>query len=277
MSSNGVLVAAEIHDFLQQVERARGTGFPLHSFESSGPLAARPGAYYAPSLMLSESRASVQPQRQQDMVSMASAATPMSAIFDTFDSYSTYSASTAPPQRGPEPPQRQRATVPDFAASWLPCEFHKLSGCEERFILDEVEAWIQHMMVVHLQGILPTFCICWFCDHAKFQAVTERPEDREVAYQARMRHIASHFFWDGKTAADVRWDFHFLDHAHDYGLITESVFRWATRQGEVRMPRGMTFDDPRTVRPAGEEQSERRPRHARPRDATRPSHVRRER
>lgn len=181
----------------------------------------------------------------------------MSAIFDTVDSYSTYSASTAPPQRGPEPLQRQRAPVPDFAAPWFPCEFRKLSGCEERFGRDEVEAWIQHMAGMHLQGNLPTFCICWFCDGVVFQAVSERPEDLEMAYRTRMRHIASHFC-HGKTAADVRWDFHFLDHVHSHGLITESVFQWATRQGELRMPRDMTFTDPPAIRPVVEEQGERR-------------------
>lgn len=247
------------------MEQARRSDHQLRFLESRGSLTPPRGAYYVPSIILSEPRASVQPPRQQDMASMTSAATSVSAVFDAFDSCSTYSASTAPPRRGPEPPQRQRAPVPDFVASWLPCEFRKLSGCEERFDREEMEAWIQHSIMVHLRGILPTFCICWFCDEARFQAATERPEDREVAYRRRMRHIASHFVREGKTAVDVRWDFHFLDHVHHHGLIPEDVFRWATRQGELPTPRDMTFVDPRTVRPEGEERDERRRRHGRER------------
>lgn len=249
MSSEGIVVADDIRNLLEEVERARGS----ESKSFTAPF----GTYYASSIVLSEPRASRPARMPQDRASMASAATLMSTIFDTLDDYSTCSASTAPPLRGPEPRHRQRLPVPDSVPASLQCEFRYLPHCDQRFGLDEVETWIQHITVRHLRGLLPTYCICWFCDHFKFPANSGRREDRDEAYRMRMLHIASHFR-EGKKAFEVRWDFHFLDHVHSHGLITEEAFQRAARQSEVRMPREITFFDPRMVRPRVEILGEKR-------------------
>ncbi|RDA87349.1 hypothetical protein CP532_2652 [Ophiocordyceps camponoti-leonardi (nom. inval.)] len=254
-------VAAEIHDLLRKLERDRGSGLSYQSVDYTPP------SYYQASLLLSEPGPSksipVKSAQAAASSSLSSSATPRSSIFDPFDGQSVYSASTAPPRQGPEPLHRQRAPVPDFSATWLPCEFHRLSRCQERFAVEDVDIWIQHIVRDHLGGKLPSYCICWFCDRVDFRAGPDRAEN----YQRRMRHIASHIRDEGKTAAEVRWDFHFLDHLHHHGLVSEPVFHWATQQSELPPPRGMILVDRNHV--------DGRRRHARPRDPTRPHHIRR--
>ncbi|POR35695.1 Uncharacterized protein TPAR_04107 [Tolypocladium paradoxum] len=266
--------ASDLITFLGQFEERRSGDF-YQLTGQGGPFVAASGPYYAPEIVLSEPRAPSLPRTERDTTSLASSATPRSAMFDGFDSYSAYSTSTAPPRRGHEPPHRQRAAVPDAPVTWLPCEFRRLSGCGANFALDDVEPWIEHMIAQHLERNFPEKCICWFCDHADFRAASGLQEDKEKAYRRRMHHIAEHFR-NGKTALDIRWDFHFLDHVHNQHLIEEHVFQWATRQSELRLPRGMTFaNHPRAGRPRGEEFGERHRGHARRRDGSRPLRVRR--
>ncbi|PHH84398.1 hypothetical protein CDD83_2000 [Cordyceps sp. RAO-2017] len=248
--SSSIVNPSDIDDLLQQVGRGR----IAHGHFEMGGLTIRP--YYAASLILSETQQ--QRPRERDGLSLTSSATPASAIFDAADGQSLYSVSTAPPVRGPEPLHRQRAPVPDFAASWLPCEFRKLSSCPRNFAFDQVDVWIRHIVDEHLQGFLPSHCLCWFCDGVAFQAASGRNEDLETAYYRRMEHIALHFF-GGQKAEGIRPDFHFLDHVHDHGLISEESFQREKRRSELRPPRGLNFGGP----PA-EEQVERRRHSSRP-------------
>ncbi|RDA92604.1 hypothetical protein CP533_0910 [Ophiocordyceps camponoti-saundersi (nom. inval.)] len=246
------VVAAEIHDFLRKFESEKGSGLSYQSVNYTP-------SYYQASLLLSEPG----PSRSVQAPSLASSATPRSFVFDSVDGQSVYSVSTIPPRQGSEPLHRQRLPVPDFSSTWLPCEFQKLSRCQERFAVEDVDAWIQHIVHDHLGGKLPAYCICWFCDRAEFRAGPDRAEN----YRRRMQHIASHIRNEGKTAAEVRWDFHFLDHLHHHGLVSERVFQWATQQSELPPPKGMILVDRNHV--------DGRRRHARPRDPTRPHHMRR--
>ncbi|KJZ78816.1 hypothetical protein HIM_01589 [Hirsutella minnesotensis 3608] len=239
MSSN-VVIAADIHNLLRQVEQGKGIGFSFHP-EANRLLPAGVGPYYAPALQVSEQRSPSQARIDRDSLSTTSGATTLSAVFDVPNSQSMRSDSTAPPRRGPVPRHHQRGLVPDFTASWLPCEFRRLSGCGQRFLFQDIERWIEHTIDEHLRRILPDYSICWFCDDVKFRAPSTRTEDRNEFFRRRMHHIADHFR-AGKTAVDVRWDFHFLDHAHEHGLISNDVFRWAKGQSEVPLPRDMTFD-----------------------------------
>ncbi|PNY23913.1 Uncharacterized protein TCAP_06151 [Tolypocladium capitatum] len=269
--------ASDLYTFLGQFQGRRSGDFYRLTGED-GPFVAASGPYYAPEILLPEPRAPSPARTERDVMSLASSATPRSAVFDSLDSYSAYSTSTAPPRRGHEPPHRQRAPVPDAPVSWLPCEFRRLSGCGANFALDDVEPWVEHIIAEHLKRNFPKHSICWFCDQGEFSAASELQEDEEKAYRRRMHHIAEHFR-NGKTALDIRWDFHFLDHVHNQCLIDEHVFQWATRQSELRPPRGMTFaNHARAGRRRGEayEYSERRRGHARRRDGSRPARVRRD-
>lgn len=186
MSPPGDFLVADITNLLEEARQRRGSALFYHS-----PVEA---SYYAPAILLSEPGASARPRT-------ATSATSASAIFDTMDGQSSSSVSTAPPRRGPEPVHLEWAPIPDFSAAWLPCEFRRLSGCEARFGLDQVESWIEHIIVEHLRGLLPWRSICWFCDYAEFQAASGWPEDQHVAYWSRMYHIAGHFR-DGMTGAE---------------------------------------------------------------------------
>ncbi|PFH59990.1 hypothetical protein XA68_11604 [Ophiocordyceps unilateralis] len=264
MPSN--VVAADIHDFLRKVERDRGSGLSYQSDNYAN------ASYQYPPLLLSEPGTSA--RSVQAAASLASSATPRSLGFDSGDGQSVYSVSTAPPRQGPEPLHRQRADVPDFAPTWLPCEFRRLSRCNERFASDDVDTWIQHIVSEHLGGKLPAYCICWFCDQAEFRSGADKADN----YRRRMLHIASHFRDEGKTTGEVRWDFHFLDHLRHHGLVSDSVFHWATQQSELPAPKGMILvgrQGARSGAGAEEEKGESRRRLARPRESSRPLHMRR--
>lgn len=220
------------------------------------------GPYYASQIMEPDLRGpSPQPQRQRQRhaSSWASSATRRSRVFDDSDSPSAYSALTVPSRHGPVAPHRQRPLVPDAQAAWperaatpwrpaldtasprLPCEFRVWSSCAARFALDQVEAWIDHAAVQHLDGLYPATSICWFCDEVSFTAPSRRRVDRSLAYRERMHHIAGHFR-DGMTAAGMRPDFYFLDHVYDCGLIDEAAFERARQESEpMPMPRDTVF------------------------------------
>ncbi|KAM0256503.1 hypothetical protein ACHAQJ_004914 [Trichoderma viride] len=126
----------------------------------------------------------------------------------------------------------------------LPCEFDQYDDCEETFDLNNVEDWVHHIDSVHLGGILPMNCICWFCDDGDFRAVNGTMHERQRNYTARMRHIADHYHQ--ATTRDIRPDFDFLDHLHNNGLISEREFDIARNFHEAPQPR----DGINTVKPA---------------------------
>ncbi|KAI9155371.1 hypothetical protein HJFPF1_07953 [Paramyrothecium foliicola] len=155
-------------------------------------------------------------------------------IFDKKLALSETTASTAPPRRGVQPPQLQRPMVPIPNMAYrvqLPCEFATFSGCEMHFSTNEVDAWIQHIVTAHLQGLLPSYTVCWFCER-EFHAQLDTPADRARCYSSRMRHHVEHFL-EGVTAAQRRPDFHFLDHIHDHGLIADNTFHLARQETEL--------------------------------------------
>ncbi|OAA44297.1 hypothetical protein NOR_04025 [Metarhizium rileyi] len=193
------------------------------------------GLYYCQTLFIDEEKCPAE-IRTERAPSLATSATGMSPAFDTFDSSSVYSSCTDPPPLyGPEAAGRQRPAMFDDIPSLLllPCEFEKFSGCSMTFSIDDENRWINHIINEHLHGCLPKFSICWFCDgrDAEFRCLTNQTEAQISCYRRRMYHIADHFRY-GKTAADIRPDFHFLDHLHNHQLIDEAVFQWAKKQGE---------------------------------------------
>ncbi|KPM45801.1 hypothetical protein AK830_g811 [Neonectria ditissima] len=176
--------------------------------------------YYAPSIM-SES------QVPRSNTSWATSATPyQDDVFDGTDSGSFYSMSTAPSLNGP---QRQRQFLPIPApahaaappASRLVCEFVGYHSCDETFSVDEEDAWIEHV-AYHLHYIFPAITICWFCNE-EYRARSGSNADFRACFRERMYHIADHFR-RGLGVDQMRPDHYFLNHLHQYGLITDDQF-----------------------------------------------------
>ncbi|KAH0495483.1 hypothetical protein TgHK011_009032 [Trichoderma gracile] len=150
--------------------------------------------------------------------SVASGESRRSSVFDT-PGYSS-SASSVPPG-----PQR-----------WLPCEFFWYGDCEEIFDLHDIDGWIYHVAVHHLNMVLPAKCKCWFCDDWVFLAETDTFQQRELCYIDRMHHIADHYR-RGATTIDVRPDFDFLDHLWEHDLISRRDFQYMKDYHEAPQPK----------------------------------------
>ncbi|OTA96690.1 hypothetical protein M434DRAFT_8638 [Hypoxylon sp. CO27-5] len=118
----------------------------------------------------------------------------------------------------------------------LPCEFVGLERCDVTFNYDETEAWIEHIIVNHLQDRLPSKAACWYCDAYLFDAKAPQVRDRRLNFHNRMEHIREHIMSEGKTANDIRPDFHMADHLRHHRLISEATYnhirRW--REGSLR-------------------------------------------
>ncbi|KAI0843455.1 hypothetical protein F5Y06DRAFT_4401 [Hypoxylon sp. FL0890] len=113
----------------------------------------------------------------------------------------------------------------------LPCEFVGLGSCDVTFNYDETEAWIEHIITDHLQDRLPSKAVCWYCDTYLFDAKAPEVRDRRLNFHNRMEHIRDHIA-EGKTAHDMRPDFHMLDHLRQHRLISEATFNQARRWHE---------------------------------------------
>ncbi|KAI0142376.1 hypothetical protein F4776DRAFT_503703 [Hypoxylon sp. NC0597] len=118
----------------------------------------------------------------------------------------------------------------------LPCEFVGLGSCDETFNYDETEAWIEHIIVNHLKDKLPSKAVCWFCDEYPFDAKAPQVRDRRLNFHNRMEHIRDHIVSEGKTANDIRPDFHMLDHLRQHGLIPETTYHQVRRWHEPSLP-----------------------------------------
>ncbi|KAI1132143.1 hypothetical protein F5Y10DRAFT_6087 [Nemania abortiva] len=128
-------------------------------------------------------------------------------------------------------------TGPHFQApqgDFLPCEFVGYSNCEQRFALNEVDLWIEHIISDHLQGSLPDKVICWFCDDYIFDS--NRVGNRHLNFQQRMWHIRDHF-WDGGVGVhNMRPDYYFNEHLRRSRLIPDHVYHSVRRYTEVPQP-----------------------------------------
>ncbi|OTA79948.1 hypothetical protein M434DRAFT_17920 [Hypoxylon sp. CO27-5] len=116
----------------------------------------------------------------------------------------------------------------------LPCEFVGLESCDTTFNYDETDAWIEHIIVDHLHDRLPSKVACWFCDAYLFDAKAPQVRDRRLNFHIRMEHIREHIA-EGKTANDIRPDFHMIDHLRRYRLISEATYNQVKRWHEVSL------------------------------------------
>lgn len=147
------------------------------------------------------------------------------------DHSSVHPYTAHPPKYGPKPGGSQLSKVYEDSRILLPCEFKKLSGCQEQFGLHHKDSWIDHIIDEHLHGRCPRVSICWFCDKPVFKAGLNKKDNKLESFRQRMYHIATHFK-EGMTAADIRPDFYFLDHLREHNLIDESTFKSAKKLGE---------------------------------------------
>lgn len=141
----------------------------------------------------------------------------------------------------------------------LPCEFYAIGGCEAFFEYDDTEAWVEHIIVDHLQDKLPKRIDCWFCTSYAFS--TKDPGvngDLRLNFQRRMEHIRAHVK-DGKTANDMMPDFHMLDHLLKHDLISEGRYNEVRRWHGLPAPRDHLkgFYKPDFIPPERHRQTER--------------------
>jgi hypothetical protein len=171
--------------------------------------------YYASTLIVSEEGANSPPTQSVSM-SNASSSTYMSSCFDMPTPQTSSTRAEPPPASAPY----LQLSLP---SSPLVCEFVRYTGCNATFDTNDEAGWIQHIATFHLGNTFPTLCVCWFCDR-EFRASSHSQSDIEACYQKRMHHIAKHFR-RGVTGRQIRPDFFFLDHVHNYGLIDEETFQ----------------------------------------------------
>ncbi|RWA10937.1 hypothetical protein EKO27_g4167 [Xylaria grammica] len=144
------------------------------------------------------------------------------------------------------------STVPLSPGQTLPCEFVGLGLCDRVFHPTDVDNWIEHIVVDHLDGKVPAKCVCWFCDDFDFDS--DRCHDRMMNFESRMWHIRDHILEDGFTVHDIRPDYHLIDHANRNLLISELTYNSTQRYSEIHRPghvRPFDFTPPEDERPDG--------------------------
>ncbi|KAH6656766.1 hypothetical protein BKA67DRAFT_532018 [Truncatella angustata] len=146
-----------------------------------------------------------------------------------------FSAPSSRPRLPPDVVAHIGAPVPNAGVHRLSCEFALYSDCAQSFALNETEQWIEHS-IAHLRDRLPIKCVCWFCDDFIFDA-SKHGRDRDTNFRDRMEHIRDHIGHDHYTIAEIRPDFHFLQHLHDNDLISAERFSSARRWNESPAPR----------------------------------------
>ncbi|KAI1291612.1 hypothetical protein F5Y03DRAFT_29804 [Xylaria venustula] len=113
----------------------------------------------------------------------------------------------------------------------MSCEFFGYSSCPEVFDIGDVEAWIHHIIVDHFHNKLPRKVDCWFCNDYQFDS--DIVGDRLTNFYDRMYHIRDHFYYERKTAADMRPDYDLNEHLRKHKLISEESYNAVRRYDEV--------------------------------------------
>ncbi|GAW11806.1 hypothetical protein ANO14919_011580 [Xylariales sp. No.14919] len=140
-----------------------------------------------------------------------------------------------------------RMSAPDIdvagyvAAGSLPCEFVGYGECEVTFDIHDTESWIEHIILHHLQDMLPKKLVCWFCNDYTFEA--KRTSERRQNFEDRMYHIREHFLTEERTVNHMQPDYHFNTHLQNSGLISEESYNAVRRYNEVSQPPWMLAHD----------------------------------
>lgn len=112
----------------------------------------------------------------------------------------------------------------------LPCEFVGFHGCDQSFALEDVDGWIEHMILEHLESKLPRKACCWFCD--RVFDYKETGGNRRNNFDQRMCHIRDHLA-EGMSIQHMRVDHYMNDHLWDHKLIAPEPYAYTSRYSEV--------------------------------------------
>ncbi|KAI1781159.1 hypothetical protein F4818DRAFT_436352 [Hypoxylon cercidicola] len=168
--------------------------------------------------------------------SNATESTQYGSVFSAAPSgYSDYSVATQYTGYAGDDEDYNLVHNPPAGTYLLPCEFVGYGSCDVVFNFDRTEDWIEHIITRHLHDKLPAKTVCWFCDDFPCDAKVTAQGDRRMNFQYRMEHIREHIA-DGKTANDMRPDYHMIEHLHAHRLITDRAYNQA--KGYSEMPCG---------------------------------------
>ena len=226
----------------------------------AGPVAPRQIQHYPPSIIMSEDEfpGGVKPARRgrprytpSEAGSFSSDAPSFqtSSVFDD-DHWTTSSVSTAPSSGSVSDdgasaiaPSVDEGAEEEDAPDTLPCEFVAYTGCNVRYPIHDVDGWIHHIAVEHMNSILPRDAVCWFCRkggeyHVDDDDMAEMTQEKlEALFRGRMQHIAEHFREKPRKVDDIWPDFGFLRHAHDNGFISDEMYEEAKQYTIVKKRR----------------------------------------
>ncbi|RYO86289.1 hypothetical protein DL764_009028 [Monosporascus ibericus] len=122
---------------------------------------------------------------------------------------------------------------------YLPCDFVGWSACNEKFDVDDLHGWVGHVEQYHLFDNFPRKVMCWFCSETFKVGKNASKDERRTNFWSRMQHIQTHIRRDRKGEDDIRVDFHYAEHLHSAGLISEEVYHLArTRRDVIPYPDG---------------------------------------
>ncbi len=136
---------------------------------------------------------------------------------------STVSTVDSSYSRTSEEPYAHSQMHPPADGPYLPCDFVGMQWCNERFHVDDMMNWINHIQYFHLRNNFPESVMCWYCD-VRFEATSTKPKDLLANFQARLTHIREHIVNEGKDENFIRVDCHYAEFLYNAGLISMSTY-----------------------------------------------------
>ncbi|TGJ88418.1 hypothetical protein E0Z10_g360 [Xylaria hypoxylon] len=189
-------------------------------------------------------------QQRSPTVSYASTiGTDQSSVFDDDNNNGTLSyvlGGTSEPERGDsdnysEENANEISGHINFPFPPLPrpsprlfCEFVGYHKCKRTFAPEDFRAWMEHIIMEHMEGKLPVEHLCWFCDDLVFRA--KDPSDQgniRANFEQSLCHIRDHLVEDGLEVHNMRPDYSLNEHLRESGLISDPVFNRVLRFTEL--------------------------------------------
>lgn len=152
--------------------------------------------------------------------------TPAIAVFE--DIRQSLTAVVTIPTCPPSASSLDQGTQPhnSFFDNKLPCDFVGWGGCNEVFDVRNLTGWLDHVERVHLGTNLPRKVMCWFCARQFDAASSNIPQLRDN-FRRRIRHISNHIVNEKKGEDDIRPDWHYAEHLHKHGFISDQIYAQA--------------------------------------------------
>ena len=127
----------------------------------------------------------------------------------------------------------------------LQCPFHRITGCQNEFLVANFEAWVKHtqshFIIKDRRGgrqyiSPPTLNSCGFCDK-RFEAVSGK-----ISWGHLMSHVKEHHEL-GHRLAHARLDFSLVEYLWQKGLLTPSEYRDLKPSRDVPSPPSLSDDE----------------------------------